>query len=49
MVAGDATGVVTLRLSSEEMKELSVGDVVEIRNGAVKMTKASEKHHFKIL
>lgn len=40
VVVGDSTGLVTLRLNSEEMKALgSVGDVVEIRNGAVKMMK----------
>eukprot|EP00435_Cladocopium_sp_Y103_P032234 s2244_g8.t1 len=42
VVVGDSTGLVTLRLNSEEMKALgSVGDVVEIRNGAVKMMKES--------
>jgi len=40
VVVGDSTGVVTVRLNSEEIKALgAVGDVVEIRNGAVKMTK----------
>ncbi|CAJ1347484.1 unnamed protein product [Effrenium voratum] len=37
VVVGDSSGIVTLRLNSEEMKAISVGDVVEIRNAAVKM------------
>eukprot|EP00434_Breviolum_minutum_P017308 symbB.v1.2.015278.t1/scaffold1136.1/size135929/6 len=41
VVVGDSTGLVTLRLNAEEVKAVgSVGDVVEIRNGAVKMMKA---------
>lgn len=40
VVVGDSTGLVTLRLNAEEVKAVgSVGDVVEIRNGAVKMMK----------
>mmetsp|Transcript_14571 Transcript_14571/g.34655 ORF Transcript_14571/g.34655 Transcript_14571/m.34655 type:complete len:501 (-) Transcript_14571:64-1566(-) len=40
VVVGDDSGLVTVRLNGEEIKALgAVGDVVEIRNGAVKMTK----------
>jgi len=40
VVIGDATGLVTLVLTSDEVKAIgNVGDIVEIRNAAVKMAK----------
>lgn len=40
VVAGDATGIVTLRLTGDEMAiGAKAGDIVEVRNGAVRMLK----------
>lgn len=39
VVAGDSSGIVTLRLAGDELKVVDVGQIVEIRNAAVKVVK----------
>jgi len=37
--AGDASGIVTLRLIGEELEDVEVGKIIEVRNAAVRMIK----------
>jgi len=39
VVAGDSTGIVTLRLAGDELNVVDIGQVVEVRNAAVKVVK----------